>query len=62
MQKALDCVDFIKLFSKLLLTGLYVYIVRILLVLYSNLCLSVFWNVAQSAMFYVKLNSKKHTL
>jgi hypothetical protein len=58
MQKAFDRVDLTKLFSKLLLTGLSVFIVRILFVLYSNLCLNVFWNGAQSAMFHT-LNGVK---
>jgi hypothetical protein len=52
MQKAFDRVDLVKLFSKLFLTGLSVFNVRILFVLYSNLCLNVFWNGAQSTMFH----------
>lgn len=44
--------DRIRLFSKLLLIGLSVYIVHILVMLYSNLCLSIFWNGAKSAIFY----------
>ena len=58
MQKAFDRADLIKLFNKLLIREFPVYIVRILFVLYSNLCLTVMWNGAKSSQFYT-LNGVK---
>ena len=50
--------DLIKLFNKLLIREFPVYIVCILFVLYSNLCLTVMWNGAKSSQFYT-LNGVK---
>ena len=58
MQKAFDRVDIIKLFNKLLIREFPVHIVRILFLLYSNLCLTVMWNGAKSSQFYT-LNGVK---
>ena len=58
IQKAFDRVDLIKLFNKLLIREFPVHIVRILFLLYSNLCLTVMWNGAKSLQFYT-LNGVK---
>ena len=58
IQKAFDRVDLIKLFNKLLIREFPVHIVRILFLLYSNLCLTVMWNGAKSSQFYT-LNGVK---
>jgi len=58
MQKAFDRVDLIKLFTKLISSVLPAHVIRILFILYSSLCLSVFWNGALSTAF-ISLNGVK---
>ena len=58
MSKAFDRVDLVKLFKRLSLRALPVYIIRILFVLYYNLCIKVSWNGCFSESFYM-LNGVK---
>ena len=52
MSKAFDKVDLVKLFKRLSLRVLPVHIIKILLVLYYNLCIMVSWNGCFSESFY----------
>ena len=54
MSKAFDRVDLVKLFKRLSSRALQVYIIRILFVLYYNLCIKVSWNGCFSVLLYVK--------